>query len=105
MINNKIKQEREKSPVKINEKQVRERLEKEHYYVKEKKLAEMRIMLTGTVYDKLFRFFNFLKQNVNEENASKCFMTQASLKLNLHKYFGHKTKFLDARLYSVLSLG
>lgn len=46
-----------------------------------------------------------MKQNVNEKNHSKCFMTQQSLQLNLKKYFGHKTNFLDARLYHVLSKG
>ena len=46
-----------------------------------------------------------MKYNVNEKNHSKCFMTQDSLRLNLKKYFGHKTNFLDARLYSVLSDG
>ena len=77
----------------------------DHLTEKEKKLAEMRIMITGTTYDQLWRFFDFMKHNVNEKNHSKCFMTQDSLRLNLKKYFGHKTNFLDARLYSVLSDG
>ena len=105
LINTKIKQERDKSPVKINAEKVRERLMLENLTEKEKKLAEMKIMITGTTYDQLWRFFDFMKYNVNEKNQSKCFMTQDSLRLNLKKYFGHKTNFLDARLYSVLSDG
>ena len=61
MINTKIKQERDKSPVKINAEKVRERLMTENLTEKEKKLAEMRIMITGTTYDQLWRFFDFCK--------------------------------------------
>ena len=104
IINGKIKQEREKSG-KINTEKVRELLMKEHLTDKEKKLEELSIMITESVYNKLWRFFNFVKHNVNEKNQSKCYMTKESLKLNLKKYFGHKTTFLDARLYSVLSDG
>ena len=93
------------SPVKINERQVREKIEKEHLSDREKKLDEFKIMITGSTFDELFRFFDFMKHNTNERNISKCFMTEGSLQLNLKRYFGHKTTFLEARLYSVLSRG
>ena len=54
--------------MKINEKQVRERIEKEFLTDKEKKLEEIRIMITGTTFGELFRFFDFMKHNVNEKN-------------------------------------
>ena len=46
-----------------------------------------------------------MKHNINEKNVSKMFMTEDSIKMNLKKYFGHKTSFLDERLYYILAKG
>lgn len=46
-----------------------------------------------------------MKHNVNEKNPSKCYLTEQSIKQNLSRYFGHRTTFLDARLYHVLTNG
>ena len=75
-----IKQEKEQMLItNKQEKVMREKLEISLLSAKEKKLAEMRLMITGMVYDDLFRFFDFCKHNVNEKNQSKCYMTEASL--------------------------
>ena len=66
----KLKQEKDKglaSGNKINEKQIKERLEKETLTEKEKKLVEQRVILTPAVYDILWRFFDFHKHNTNEK--------------------------------------
>ena len=105
MISTLIKQERDRSPVKIQEKAVRERLEKENLTEMERKLARLQIDITESVYKNLLRFFSFLRHNVNEKNPSKMYLTEASMKLNVRKYFGHKTHFLDERLYYVIADG
>ena len=105
MITNLVKQERDKSVVKIQEKEVREKLEKEHFTDKEKKLDRLEIEITSSVYEHLLRFFTFMKHNIKEKNVSKMFMTEDSINVNLKKYFGHKTSFLDERLYFILSKG
>lgn len=69
----------------------------------EQKLATMRVSMTPTVYDQVFRFFDFLKHNTTEKNHSRVYLTEQSIKTNLKKYFGHKTLFLDAQLYNLLS--
>ena len=103
-VTNMIKQEKEQMLItNKQEKVMREKLEISLLSAKEKKLAEMRLMITGMVYDDLFRFFDFCKHNVNEKNQSKCYMTEASLQLNLKKYFGHRTPFLDERFYIALT--
>ena len=71
----------------------------------EKQLYSLRVRMTPSVYDDLYRFFDFMKHNVNEKNSSKCYLTEASIKLNLSRYFGHKTTFLDARFYHILTNG
>ena len=65
----------------------------------------MQIRVTPSIYDLLWRFFDFLKHNVNEKNQSRCYLTEQSIRLNLKKYFGHKTLLLDERLYKILSQG
>ena len=61
--------------------------------------------VTPLVFADIWRFFHFLRQNINEEVEHKVFVTQNSLKLNLSKYFGHRTDFLNERLYMMLSDG
>lgn len=46
-----------------------------------------------------------MKHNTNEENPSRCYLTEKSIVMKLSKYFGHKTTLLDQRLYYVLSEG
>ena len=72
---------------------------------REKNLNRMRLLLKEPVYNDLFRFFDFLKHNDKEKNQSKCYLTKKSIRLNLRKYFGHETKFLDKRLYKILAQG
>ena len=72
---------------------------------KEKVLREARIRLTPSIYDPLWRFFDFMKHNINESNQSRCYLTEQSILLKLHKYFGHKTPLLDQRLYHLLANG
>ena len=84
---------------------VRRKIEREHQTEKEKKLIHMKVQLTPTVYDELFRFFTFLKYNLNEQKDYKCYLTENSILAHLRRYFGHKTTFLDARLYYMLSDG
>ena len=42
---------------------------------------------------------------MNEKLHYKCYLTEQSIKRSLKLYFGHKTTFLDERLYHVLSDG
>lgn len=84
---------------------LKERFEKETQTEKEKKLQEMRVILTPQVFDPLWRFFEFHKHNVNEKVMSKVYMTEQSIRANLKKYFGHKSALLEARLYYILSDG
>ena len=105
MITNKIKAEKEKKSAKFNEPELRNQFKQELLNDKEKQLEALSRRITPTVYDKLYRFFDYMKHNVNEKNQSKCYMTEASIKQNLSKYFGHKTAFLDSRFYNLLSNG
>ena len=61
--------------------------------------------LTPSVYDPLFRFFDFMKHNTGERNESRCYLTEQSILQKLNKYFGHKTTLLDQRLYYLLANG
>ena len=109
IIQNKIKQEKEKSPAghKPNEKTIRDRLEKELGLLsdKERALKEAKEKLGVQTYNALYQFFDFMKYNTNETNQSRSYLTEGSILKNLHKYFGHKTLFLDERLYYMLSKG
>ena len=53
LIAQKIQQEKDRSPagVKVNEKTLKEKFEKELYTDKEKSLAELRVRLTPSIYD------------------------------------------------------
>ena len=75
-----VKAERDKSSMKINEKSAREKFEKSLMTKKEKSLIQYRALMTPTIYDPLFRFFNFLKHNVNEEIPYKCYINEESIK-------------------------
>ena len=105
LITNKIKAEKEKKMAKFNEPALREQFKQELLNDTEKQLAALRIRITPSIYDDLYRFFDFMKHNVNEKNQSKCYMTEASIKQNLSKYFGHKTTLLDSRFYNILTDG
>ena len=43
---------------------------------KEKNLKELKIKVTPSVYEQLWRFFSFMRYNVNESNQSRCYMTE-----------------------------
>ena len=91
--------------MKVNEKSIKERIEKEFLTEKEKILREARVRITPHIYDPLFRFFDFLKHNTGETNQSRCYLTEQSILQKLNKYFGHKTTLLDERFYHLLANG
>lgn len=91
--------------MKVNEKAIKERIEKELLTEKEKTLREARVRITPHIYDPLFRFFDFLKHNTGETNQSRCYLTEQSILQKLNKYFGHKTSLLDERFYYLLANG
>ena len=78
-IKSKIRMEKEKtttSGIKVNEKQLQDKFETELLTEKEKNLKELKIKVTPSVYEQLWRFFSFMRYNVNESNQSRCYMTE-----------------------------
>ena len=90
---------------KVDEKALKGRIVKEHMNVRQKRIEDLKVRVTPLVYADIWRFFHFMRQNINEDAEHKVFLTEHSLRLNLSKYFGHKTDLLTARLYTVLGGG
>ena len=53
-------------------------------------------------FEDLWRFFNEMRANWAEKIESKVYITKASMKRGLRKYFGHKVEFLEARLFDAI---
>ena len=90
---------------KVNERAMKDLIIKEHMNARQKRIEELKVRVTPSNYELIWRFFHFLRQNINEDAEHKVFLTEHSLRLNLSKYFGHKTDLLDDRLYIVLADG